>query len=95
MSANSLGRRTLERSLKNLYKRDEHLHILAAKAVQQWNAGNGSKINNFLIPIITAIWLLGWIVVLTVKLWGKSFFESEIEWNAWDCLLNIKDKTRN
>ena len=30
------------------------------------NAGNGSKTNNFLIP--TAISLLGWIVVLMVKL---------------------------
>ena len=61
-----MTRRTLERSLKNLYNRDENLHILAANSRSAMNAGNGSKINNFLI--LTAISLLGWIVVLMVKL---------------------------
>ena len=41
------------------------MHILAANGHPAMNAGNGSKINNFLI--LTAISLLGWIVILMAK----------------------------
>ena len=43
--------------------------------------GNGSKINNF--GILTGISLLGWIVLLMIKIKDKSFAKSEIKWKAF------------
>ena len=41
------------------------------------------NVSSIKTAILTAVSLLGWIVVLMVKIQGKSFFESEIEWNAF------------
>ena len=67
MSANSLGFDDPKNDRSKTCKTASKICIFSPlTVVQQWNAGNGSKINNFLI--LTAISLLGWIGVLMVKI---------------------------